>query len=50
VISQERLAKMTGMRNMVVMAMVALGAVRIIWRVLKPAQPQAFATEWAADE
>jgi hypothetical protein len=49
-ISQERLAKMTGMRNIVVMAMVALGAVRIIWRVLNPAQPPPFATEWAADE
>jgi hypothetical protein len=35
---------------MVVMAMVALGAVRIIWRVLNPVQPSAFETEWAADE
>jgi hypothetical protein len=49
-ISQERLAKMTGMRNMVVMAMVALGTVRIIWRVLNPVRPPASATEWAADE
>jgi hypothetical protein len=49
-ISQKRLAKMTSMRNMVVMAMVALGAVRIIWRVLNPTQPPAFATDWASDE
>jgi hypothetical protein len=44
------LAKMTRMRNMVIVAMVALGAVRIVWRVLSPAQRPAFATEWAADE
>ena len=42
--------KMTSMRNMVVIAMVAFGAIRIMWRVLSPAQPPAFATEWAADE
>ena len=42
--------KMMGMRNVVIMAMVAFGAVRIMWRVLSPAQPPAFATEWAADE
>jgi hypothetical protein len=35
---------------MVVIAMVAIGAVRIMWRVLSPAQPAPFATEWAADE
>ena len=38
------------MRNMVIIAMVAFGAVRIAWRMLSPAQPPAFATEWAADE
>jgi hypothetical protein len=38
------------MRNMVVMAMVAIGAVRIMWRVLSLAQPPRFASEWAADE
>jgi hypothetical protein len=43
-------AKMMSMRNVVIMAMVAFGAVRIMWRVLSPAQPPAFATEWAADE
>jgi Tfp pilus assembly protein PilX len=43
-------AKMTSMRKMVIMAMVALGAVRIMWRVLRPGQAPAFATEWAADE
>ena len=43
-------AKMAGMRTMVIMAIVAFGAVRIAWRMLSPAQPPAFATEWAADE
>ncbi|HAC46112.1 MAG TPA: hypothetical protein DCF65_08595 [Chloroflexi bacterium] len=43
-------AKMTCMRNMVILATVAFGAVRIAWRMLSPAQPPAFATEWAADE
>jgi hypothetical protein len=43
-------AKMAGMRNLMVMAIVAIGAVRIVWRVLSPAQPPTFATDWAADE
>jgi hypothetical protein len=38
------------MRNIAVMAMVAIGAVRIMWRVLSPARPPAWAKEWAADE
>jgi hypothetical protein len=47
---EEGFAKMTNMRNMVIMAMVALGTVRIMWRVLSPSRAPAFATEWAADE
>jgi hypothetical protein len=43
-------AKMAGMRNMVVMAIVAIGVVRIVWRVVSPARPPAFAMEWTADE
>jgi hypothetical protein len=42
--------KTSSMRNVVVMAMIAIGAVRIMWRVLSPARPPALATEWAADE
>jgi hypothetical protein len=38
------------MRNMVIIAIVAFGAVRIAWRMLSASQPPAFATEWAADE
>ena len=41
---------MSSMRNMVLLAMVAIGAVRIMWRVLSPADQRAFAMEWAADE
>ncbi len=42
--------RMTSMRNVVILAMVAIGAVRIMWRVLSPAEQSAFAMEWAADE
>jgi hypothetical protein len=48
--SSHGFAKMAGMRNMVIMTIVAIGAVRIVWRVLSPAQPPAFASDWAADE
>jgi len=47
---QPGFAKMAWMRNIVIMAIVAFGAVRIAWRMLSPPQPGGFATEWAADE
>jgi hypothetical protein len=43
-------AKVACMRNIVIMAIVAFGAVRIAWRMLSPPRTPAFATEWAADE
>lgn len=42
--------KMLGMRTALILAMVAIGTVRIVWRVLGPAEPRAFAMEWTADE
>jgi hypothetical protein len=41
---------MIGMRNVVILAMVAIGAVRIMWRVLGPAEQHASAMEWTAGE
>jgi hypothetical protein len=38
------------MRNMMILAIVAIGAVRIVWSVLSPAEARSFAMEWAADE
>jgi hypothetical protein len=38
------------MRTMVILATVAIGAMRLVWRALGPAQPLESATEWTADE
>jgi len=38
------------MRTALILAMVAIGTVRMMWRVLGPAEPRAFAMEWTADE
>jgi hypothetical protein len=38
------------MRTVVIVATVAIGAIRIMWRALTPAAPIEFATEWTADE
>src|SRR2546427_57518 len=39
---------MCGMRRMVILAMVAIGAVRIMWRVLGPAERRGYEMEWTA--
>jgi len=41
---------MCGMRRMVILAMVAIGAVRIMWRVLSPAERRGYEMEWTAGE
>jgi hypothetical protein len=38
------------MRTMVILATVAIGAMRLVLRALGPAQPLESATEWTADE
>lgn len=38
------------MRNMMILAITAIGAVRIIWSVLSPVEAGTFAVHWAADE
>lgn len=38
------------MRNLVIVATVAMGALRIIWRVLSPADPLGSGEDWTADE
>jgi len=38
------------MRRMVILAMVAIGAVRIMWRVLSPAERRGYEMEWTAGE
>jgi hypothetical protein len=38
------------MRTMVILATVAIGAMRLMLRALGPAQPPESATEWTADE
>jgi len=35
---------------MVILAMVAIGTVRIVWRVLSPAEEHRYAMEWTAGE
>jgi hypothetical protein len=38
------------MRTIVILATVAIGAMRLMLRALGPAQPLETATEWTADE
>jgi hypothetical protein len=38
------------MRTVVIFATIALGSLRMMWRVLSPPDPLALATEWTADE
>jgi hypothetical protein len=35
---------------MVILALVAIGTVRIMWRVLSPAERHGYAMEWTAGE
>jgi hypothetical protein len=35
---------------MMILAIAAIGAVRIIWSVLSPVEARTFARDWAADE
>ena len=41
---------MSGMRKMIILAMVAIGTVRIVWRVLSPVEQHRYAMEWTAGE
>jgi hypothetical protein len=38
------------MRNLVIAATVAMGALRIMWRAINPADPLGSGEEWTADE
>ena len=38
------------MRNLVIAATVAMGALRIMWRAINPADPLGYGEEWTADE
>jgi hypothetical protein len=41
---------MHGMRTLLIMATVAIGAVHIVWRAFSPSRAIDFAAEWTADE
>jgi hypothetical protein len=41
---------MSRMRTVVILATVAMGALRLMWRVLSPPDAPGFVTEWTADE
>jgi hypothetical protein len=38
------------MRNVMILAIAAISAVRIMWSVLSPVEARTFALDWAADE
>lgn len=42
--------RMSSMRTMVILAMVAIGTVRVMWRVLSPAEQRSYSMEWTAGE
>jgi hypothetical protein len=44
------LRSMRVMRNLVIAATVAMGALRIMWRALSPSDPLGSGEEWIADE
>lgn len=44
------IGNMSDMRRMVILAMVAIGTVRIMWRVMSPAEQRGYAMEWTAGE
>jgi hypothetical protein len=44
------LRNMYVMRNLVIVATVAMGALRIMWRALSPSDPLGSEEEWTADE
>jgi hypothetical protein len=44
------LRNMCVMRNLVIAATVAMGALRIMWRALSPSDPLGSGEEWTADE
>jgi hypothetical protein len=41
---------MCRMQTVVILATVAMGALRIMWRTLSPADPLGSGEEWTADE
>jgi hypothetical protein len=47
---QHGFPKMSVMRKMMVMAAVAVAAVQMMWRVVRPPKVPAFAMDWTADE
>jgi hypothetical protein len=44
------LGTLSGMRTVVNVATVAMGALRIMWRALSPSDPLGSGEEWTADE
>lgn len=44
------LGTLSGMRTVVIVATVAMGALRIMWRALSPSDPLGSGEEWTADE
>jgi hypothetical protein len=41
---------MPGMRTVVILATISIGAIRIMWRAFGPAEPHRAPVEWTADE
>jgi len=46
----ELLRRMGAMRTVVIVATVAMAALRIVWRAFNPADPLGSGEEWTADE